>query len=283
MLITGGQGQLGHDLSLLLPEAAAPGRVELDITDGAQLDDALRGVELVFNCAAYNAVDDSERDPSRAELINHLGPRNLAAACARRGVRLVHFSTNYVFDGSSSRPYQEDDEPSPAGAYARSKRAGEEAVLSLLPSALVIRSSGLFGAVGSAIKGGSFPERIVGAARAGRPLKVVDDQRLNPTWTGDLAAASLALAQSELSGVVHLVADGCASYHELALASLALAGLEQVEVARVSSSDFSAPAPRPQNGCLTSRRVAPLRHWRQGLAAYWAAYQAREAETEQPM
>ncbi|MGH7861075.1 MAG: SDR family oxidoreductase, partial [Candidatus Dormibacteraceae bacterium] len=206
-LITGAGGQLGHDLSQLLPGARAMGRGALDITDPIQLESALAGVETVFNCAADNAVDRAEEDSARADLVNHLGPARLARRCQQSGIRLIHFSTNYVFDGRASSAYSEADQPSPVGAYARSKRAGEEAVLRACPGALVVRSSGLFGAVGSAVKGGSFPERIVASARAGRDLAVVGDQRLNPTWTGDLAAASLALASSDLTGIVHLIAD----------------------------------------------------------------------------
>ncbi|HUZ89025.1 MAG TPA: NAD(P)-dependent oxidoreductase [Candidatus Acidoferrales bacterium] len=282
-LITGAGGQLGHDLSRLLPRARALGRGALDITDEVQLGSALVGVETVFNCAAYNAVDRAEEDSAGADLVNHLGPARLARQCRQSGIRLIHFSTNYVFDGRASSAYSEADEPSPVGAYAQSKRAGEEAVLRECPGALVVRSSGLFGAVGSAVKGGSFPERIVASARAGRDLAVVGDQRLNPTWTGDLAAASLALARSGLTGIVHLVADGCASYFELAVATLELAGLQHVPVREVTSDAYPTAAPRPQNGCLTSNRVPSLPHWRQGLAGYWAAYQLMSPASEQPM
>ncbi|MGH7866429.1 MAG: SDR family oxidoreductase, partial [Candidatus Dormibacteraceae bacterium] len=148
---------------------------------------------------------------------------------------------------------------------ARSKQAGEEAVLSTLPSALVIRSSGLFGRHGSAIKGGSFPERILAKARSGARLQVVADQRLNPTATADLAAGTLRLVDSGMSGVIHLVAAGCCSWWEFTCEILRLAGIE-AEVGQVTTAELNLPAARPLNGCLRSVRVEPLRPWQEGLA-----------------
>ena len=273
VLITGAAGQLGSDLARLLPEARALARLELDITDRGAVAAALEGVDLVFNCAADNAVDAAEDDPRRAMAVNAEGPAVLARACAASGARLVHFSTKYVFDGRAEAPYTEESPVSPLGAYARSKEEGERRVLEALPGALVIRSSGLFGVVGSAVKGGSFPERILRWAGEGRELRVVDDQRLNPTFTGDLAPAALELARGEVAGIVHLVPEGCASYWELAVETLRLAGITR-PVARVATSAFPAKAPRPANGCLASVRVPALRHWTQGLAAWWEEFSA---------
>ncbi|HKF76388.1 MAG TPA: dTDP-4-dehydrorhamnose reductase [Candidatus Dormibacteraeota bacterium] len=269
-LITGAAGQLGSDLRLLLPEADARDRHQLSITDRDAVMAAVRGHRLVLNCAAYNAVDAAEADPAPAFAVNAEGAANLAWACRRAGARLVHFSTNYVFDGTAGRPYAESDVPGPVGAYARSKLEGEQRVLAELPGALVVRSAGLFGAVGSAIKGGSFPERMVARARAGQPLRVVSDQHLNPTYTADLAAAVLELADRGEEGVVHLVAAGCCSYWDLTVEALRLAGVE-ADVEPADTAAVGAAAPRPRNGCLASERVAPLRHWREGLAAWWAA------------
>jgi dTDP-4-dehydrorhamnose reductase len=190
-------------------------------------------------------------------------------ACARHGVRLVHFSTNFVFDGGLDRPYVETDVPSPLSVYGSSKLEGEQRVLDLLPEALVIRTSAVFGDTGSAIKGGSFPERIVSRARLGQPLRVVSDQRVNPTYAGDLAPAAIELAQSRLEGVVHVVAAGCAGWDEFARAALSEVGLT-AEVEAILSAELATPAPRPLNGCLESSRVAPLRPWRDALHE-WAA------------
>lgn len=233
----------------------------------------MAGADLVFNCAAYNAVDAAESAAGRdaAWLVNADGPGLLARVCEAGGARLVHFSTNYVFSGAGARPWTEEDEPAPLGEYARSKREGELRVLAAQPSALVIRTAGVFGraGVGSAVKGGSFPERMAERAASGQVLRVVDDQSLNPTYAGHLAAAALALARSQAAGVVHLVAEGCCSYWEFAVEALRQAGIEAV-VERVSSDEFAAAAPRPLNGCLQSLVHPPLPAWQAGLAE-WAA------------
>lgn len=270
-LITGAAGQLGSDLRRLVPEAEALDRHRLSVTDRDLVLEAVAGYDLVLNCAANNAVDAAEGDPGPTVAVNAGGAANLAEACRRTGARLVHFSTNYVFDGMADRPYGEGDEPRPLSAYGRSKLAGERRVLELLPEALVIRSAGLFGTTGSAIKGGSFPERMVGRARAGQPLRVVTDQWLNPTYTEELARATLALVDKGLTGVVHLVAAGCCSYWELTVEALRLAGVD-VGVGQVTTAELGAAAARPRNGCLVSERVAALRDWREGLAAWWAAF-----------
>lgn len=229
---------------------------------------AVEGASVVLNCAAYNGVDAAETDPTPAFAVNAVAAGAVAAACAASGARLVHFSTNYVFSGlpPSARPYVESDPASPLGAYARSKVEGERAVLEALPAALVVRSAGLFGHGGSSVKGGSFPDRILARAASGAELRVVSDQYLNPTFTDDLAEATLPLVGSA-SGVVHLVAAGCCSWRDFAEATVSLAGLS-VPVAGVTTAELGAAAPRPLNGCLASERVGPLRPWREALAAF---------------
>jgi len=229
--------------------------------------------EVLFNCAAYNAVDRAEQDQEAALAINARGPAVLADECRRAGVRLVHFSTNFVFDGAAGKPYRETDEPHPQGAYARSKREGE---LATLPDGLVIRTAGVYGGQRG------FPARILEQARSGRPLRVVADQRLNPTFAADLAAGVLRLAEAGETGLVHFVAEGCCSWRQLAQETLRLARLD-FEVEPITTAELAAPAPRPLNGCLESDRVAPLRHWREALADYWLAIQTRSAVDTQPM
>jgi dTDP-4-dehydrorhamnose reductase len=270
-LVLGAGGQLGSEIVRLLPDAVGFTREELSITDRESIDRACRQhrPEVVFNCAAYNAVDRAESEPGLAHEVNSAGPGAAGAACRRHGARLVHFSTNFVFDGSLDRPYLESDEPHPLGAYGRSKLDGERAVLSVLPQALVIRTAAIFGDRGSAIKGGSFPERMVERALRGELLRVVSDQQVNPTYARDLAKAAIVLAASDMSGVVHVVADGCCAWDEFARAALAECSVD-AEVEGVTTADLGAPAPRPLNGCLGSLRTAALRSWREGLAE-WAA------------
>ena len=223
---------------------------------------------MLFNCAAYNAVDRAEQEPEVATAVNAQGAGNLARACREAGARLVHFSTNYVFDGGAASPYSEADEPRPVNAYGRSKREGELRVLEELPTALVIRSSGLFGHGGSAVKGGSLPDRLLARARAGERLSMVDDQRLNPTFTGHLAAASIAACGAGSTGILHLVAAGCCSYHEFAVELFAVAAME-AEIDPVATAPGGPSAVRPLNGCLVSNRAKPLPAWQEGLRAYW--------------
>jgi dTDP-4-dehydrorhamnose reductase len=269
-LVLGAGGQLGSDLMKVLADSIGFTRQELSVTDRDALLAAMETLrpEVVFNCAAYNAVDRAESEPQAAMAVNAEGAGNVAHVCRRLGCRLVHFSTNFVFDGSLDRPYVETDLPAPLSAYGRSKLEGERRTLTEHPGALVIRTAALYGDRGSAIKGGSFPQRIVERARRGETLKVVGDQMVNPTYTLDLARALVDLSDLPESGVVHLVSDGCCSWDEFARAALAACGVS-AEVETVPSASFAAPASRPRNGCLSSERVRPLRGWEQAIRE-WA-------------
>jgi dTDP-4-dehydrorhamnose reductase len=269
-IVLGAGGQLGSELARLLGPGSGLARHEVSVTDRDAVDHLLRDrpPAIVYNCAAYNAVDLAETEQDKAYAVNSEGAANVAIACARHGARLVHFSTNFVFDGELDRPYVETDLPAPLSVYAASKLEGEQRVLEGLSSALVIRSSALFGDQGSAIKGGSFPDRILARAQRGEPLKVVSDQRINPTYTGDLAPAAIELAATGLEGVVHVVATGCAGWDEFARAVLEASEVP-APVSAILSAELSTPARRPLNGCLTSTRVAALRPWREGLHEWW--------------
>ena len=276
-IVLGAAGQLGSELVRLIGKGSGVTRDEVSVTDQKSLDDLLssRRPELVFNCAAYNAVDRAETERDLAYAINSEGPANVAMSCARQGIRLVHFSTNFVFDGALERPYVETDAAAPLSVYGSSKLEGEKRVLDLLPQTLVIRTSAVFGDTGSAIKGGSFPERIVSRARLGEPLRVVADQKVNPTYAGDLAPAAIELAERRLEGIVHVVAAGCAGWDEFARAALEEAGVA-AEVKAILSADLASAAPRPRNGCLESTRAGALRPWRDGLHE-WAVRRLSQA------
>lgn len=277
-IVLGAGGQLGSDLSLLIGPHSGLTREQVSVSDPDAVDALLSSLRpaLVFNCAAYNAVDKAESERDLAYAVNAEGAANVARACARHRIRLVHFSTNFVFDGALNRPYVESDSPSPINAYGASKLDGEQRVLELLPNTLVIRTAALFGDRGSAIKGGSFPDRILARARRGETLRVVADQKVNPTYTAHLAPVALELGESDLRGVVHVVAAGCAGWDELARATLAEchvpAGVEPA-----SSGELGGAARRPLNGCLASSLVAPLRPWRDGLRE-WASRRADRTE-----
>lgn len=260
-LVLGAAGQLGQDLVRLLGAEAGLTHEQLSITDARAVDSVIaeRRPEVVFNCAAYNAVDRAENEKDEAFAINADGPRNVAAACVRHGARFVHFSTNFVFDGQLERPYVETDEPAPLSVYAESKLEGENRVRDVMGDALVLRTAAVYGG-----KGYSFPERILQRARSGQPLRVVSDQTINPTYSADLAEAAVELAAGGRSGVVHAVAEGCCGWDDFARGVLQAVGLE-LGVESVPTSAYPTAARRPANGCLGTVLYRPLRPWREAL------------------
>jgi dTDP-4-dehydrorhamnose reductase len=257
--VLGGAGQLGSELIRLLPDAG----VNAPIHDRDVIDELFRyrKPDVVFNCAAYNAVDQAETDRELVQLANVTGPAVVAAACRRQGATLVHYSTNFVFDGTLDRPYVESDEPAPISVYGMSKVAGETEVLHSGAHVLVIRTAALFGGLHS------FPRRILERARSSDRIKVVSDQRVNPTYARDLAEASVKLAEDGMTGIVHAVNEGCCGWDELARAVLEEFGAT-TEVESVRTEAYPAAARRPVNGCLASTRYRPLRPWREALHAY---------------
>jgi len=270
-LITGGGGQLASDLAALLSaDARSFSHRELDITDTDSLDRAFAAFEpeVVFNCAAFHNVDVCETERERAWQVNVEAVRALAL----RSPLLVHISTNYVFDGRRPEPYDETDAPSPRSVYALTKLAGEYAALVYAPRALVIRTAGLYGLHGSASKGGNFVARMVARAREQGALRMVADQRLQPTFTADLAEAILAAVQSGATGIVHLTASGACSWHEFTVAIMARAGIE-VPVEPVQTVIPAGGVDRPRNGVLARPRadaleLPVLRHWEDALSDY---------------
>lgn len=275
-VVTGAEGQLGRALVAALgPDVAwACGRDRLDVRDGAAVARVLADVrpDVVFNASAYNAVDRAESEPEQAFAVNALGPAHLARAAQKVGALLVHVSSDYVFAGDAGRAYVEDDRPAPVSIYGVSKLAGELALAACGGEHLIVRTSGVFGAGGSRAKGGSFVERMLAKARAGEPLRVVDDQVFAPTYAPDLAAALVALVAHGARGVCHVTNEGRCSWHALAVAALELAGLSR-PVARVSAAELALPARRPACSVLASRRldslgVPSLRPWRDALRAF---------------
>jgi dTDP-4-dehydrorhamnose reductase len=270
-LITGGGGQLASDLLGLLGENAhAFSHAELDITDTAALDRVFTKLEpdVVFNCAAFHNVDLCEAEPTSAWSVNVAAVRELAL----RSPLLVHVSTNYVFDGRRPEPYGEADLPSPRSIYALTKLSGEYAARAYAPRSLVVRTGGLYGLHGSASKGGNFVQRMIARARSQGALRMVADQRLQPTFTLDLAAAMIAAVERGADGVVHLTAEEACSWHEFTVAILALAAID-VPVEPVATESSPGGVDRPLNGVLARPRadalgLPALRSWEEGLADY---------------
>lgn len=278
-VVVGARGQLGADLVDALrweeTEVVEWARADLDVADRDAVFRAVRRVrpDAVYNTAAFHRVDDCEADPTEAYRVNVLGAAHLADACREVGARYVWFSTDYVFPGSRGRdldpPYTESSHTRPLSVYGHSKRAGEALVLHRYPGALVVRTAWLFGRRASG-KGFSFPERVVGAAREGRALDVVDDQVGSPTSTADVARAVCG-ADGHRAGLLHVVNSGVASWHDLARETLRLAGYDPGVVRPVATVETIGRARRPRFSALASERGVVLRPWSEALAEYLTA------------
>jgi len=272
LAVLGSEGQLGQELMRLLAGqhqlTAWPER-ELDITDTERLEAAIATArpDYVINAAAYTDVDACERDASRAQAVNAEAPAQLARICAARGLGLLHFSTDYVFDGTLRRPYREDDPTHPLQVYGRSKRAGELAIFAAYPPALVVRTAWLYGA-----RGPNFVRTILKAALERPQLEVVDDQRGSPTSAQDLAAVVAWLIRRRPSGLLHVTNAGDCTWYEFACRILQLLGIA-TPVQPITSASLNRPAPRPAYSVLDTQALRalgapPLRHWQEALAAY---------------
>lgn len=272
-LLTGAAGMLGTDLVDVLDgrEVTALTRADLDITDAVAVRDAVAGHDVVINAAAYTAVDAAEADEATALAVNGTGAQNLADAVAATGARLVHLSTDYVFNGAATSPYPEDAPRDPLGAYGRTKAAGEVAVLRH-PEVYLVRTSWLYGAHGP-----NFPHTILRLAAEQDTVSVVDDQIGQPTWSRDLAEAIVRLLDARAPfGIYHATNSGETSWFGFARAVFAVAGLDPDRVVPTDSAAFVRPAPRPAYSVLGHdawRRagLTPLRPWQDALAAAVAA------------
>lgn len=280
VLVLGATGQLGSDLVRTNPgyDLTALGRADVDLTDARAL--ARRVVDArpdwVLNAAADNRTDAAEDDPAAAFAVNAWGVRSLVDACAAAHAHLLHFSTDFVFDGRKGAPYVESDAPNPVNVYGLSKYAGERFVLNGDPGHVVVRSAGLFGRAGSRAKGGNFVDAILARARRGEPVRGVTDIAMSPTSTGDLAAKTWELiGRTPPGGVYHLVNAEGASVFELARVILEVAGL-RVAVEPVPASAWPGKIRRAPDTRLVSQRlsglgIAPMRPWREALVEYLGA------------
>ena len=269
ILILGCRGMLGSAcLRTFGPEVKGCDLAEFDIADQQQTLNEIGRLapRLIVNCAAATDVDRCELDREYADSANVIGPGNVAATAAAVGARMVHISTDFVFDGTKGESYRERDTPRPISYYGLSKLKGEEAVLLALPSALVVRTSWLYGA-GDA----HFPAKVLRWVASAPEIKVVNDQFGSPTYAEDLARALHALVETGARGIYHLGGAGCVSRYDWARETVALAGLN-TDVIPARTSDFPLPASRPAHSCLDCSKAAALGielpPWRDGLARY---------------
>jgi dTDP-4-dehydrorhamnose reductase len=262
-LIFGANGQLGVELA---KEFAARGhrvtalaRRDLDISDAAKVDEAFsaHNPEIVLNAAAYNQVDVAEKEPLAALQVNALAVRNLALACRRGAAKLVHFSTDYVFDGTAGRPYREDDKPHPLGAYAVSKLAGEFYARAYLDNALVIRTCGVFGPAGVSTARGNFVELMLRLAAGGKPIRVVEDFVASPAYAPALADRTAQLLDLNATGIVHLGGGPPISWFDWASKIFAAAGLKPA-LEPTNEREFATAARRPKYSALSNAKAEAM-------------------------
>ena len=285
VLVVGAGGQLGQELQRTSGpdiECLPMTRAQLDIADPAVVTQCLAAVapQLVINAAAYTAVDKAESEVDAAQRGNVAGPLALAQACAQQGVRLIHISTDFVFDGSASQPYKPDAATAPLGEYGRSKRAGELAVQSVLPQALILRTGWVYSRYGS-----NFVKTMLRLMNERDDLAVVADQVGTPTWAHGLAEAVWAsAARPQLSGIYHWSDAGVCSWYDFAVAiceeALVLGLLARtVKIRPIRALEYPTPAHRPAYSVLDktdSWRDFALAgvHWRQQLRAMLEDYKA---------
>jgi len=231
-------------------------RPEMDITDKDQVEACLAKLDpaVVFNAAAYNQVDVAEAEPQAAFLVNALAVRNLALACRQVDAGLVHYSTDYVFDGTAGRPYTEEDTPHPLSAYAVSKLAGEIYAQAYLEAPLIIRTSGLYGPGGLHTARGNFIELMLRLAGSGRPIRVVEDHIASPTYAPALAARSVDLTERRQHGVFHIGGGTSISWFEFARMIFQVAGL-QPEIQPTNEREYRAAARRPRFSALSNAKM----------------------------
>ena len=256
-VVFGARGTLGSALAPTLERAgwrlaAAVGRAECDITDAGAVRELIARARptVVFNAAAYTDVDRAESEPEAAQAVNAVAAENIAAAAATAGAAVMHYSTDFVFDGTASRPYDERDPPSPQGKYAQSKADGDRRVAAANPRHFIVRVGCLYGRGGR-----NFPSTIVRRLRAGESIRADRDRQGSPTWVRDVAAVSTALAATEHYGLYHCTAQGAATWVDFARLAAELVGAPAERVQAVAYADLKLKAPRPLRAVLDNRAL----------------------------
>ena len=272
VLLTGADGQLGRDAAAALERRHIPflglTSREMDLTRAEQVEAVLADYrpDAVLHCAAYTAVDRAEDEPERCMAVNGDGTRHLARGCAALGARLLYVSTDYVFPGDGTAPYEVTDPTGPLNVYGRSKLAGEEWVRQLVARYFIVRTSWLMG------RGNNFVKTMLRLAESHRELRVVDDQIGSPTFTADLAPLLVDMLLSDRYGVYHAANEGFCSWAELAEETFRLAGRDAA-VRPVTTEEYGARALRPKNSRLSHASLAragfgPLPPWQESLKVF---------------
>jgi dTDP-4-dehydrorhamnose reductase len=263
VMIIGAGGQLGSDLVDALRESQDTviplARKDLDVTEPSAIREKLAEhvPDVILNCSVYHPVDECEGHPDRSFAVNATAVRDLGLAAKEVNAAIVHFSSDYVFDGELGRAYSEDDATTPVSVFGVSKVAGEQLLRTVLPRHFIIRTSGLYGLVGSRVKRGNFVETMLRLGSQNRRVRVVNDLRMAQTNTRHVAKQVLSLIRTEHYGTYHASDHGDYSWYEFALKIFEYSGMD-VEVTPVSWRDMPAVAPRPRYSVLENRRLMAL-------------------------
>ena len=289
IMIIGANGQLGGDLVKVIQDSPNQHVViqmthqEIEVTDVQSIKKALETnlPDVVINTAAYHKVDEVEGNPEKAFAVNAIAPWNVAKACKEINAIAVFISSDYVFGGDLSRrsPYSESDLPAPVNVYGASKLAGEALVKIACDQHFIIRTTGLYGVRGASGKGGNFVELMLRLANEGKEIKVVNDQRLTPTYTIDLAQALIRLVETRRYGLYHLTSEGNCTWYEFAAKIFELSELRP-NFKHVASTEFKTAAARPSYSVLAKNGYAeaglpPMRPWQLSLEDYLRTRLAR--------
>lgn len=276
LLVTGGSGQLGRELAKCYSERPDwhflfTDLPQADICNRPQIEEVVRGerIDTIINCAAYTAVDRAESEPDKVRLVNVEGPRILATVAAAHNIRLIHLSTDFVFDGSGTRPYVETDPTAPIGTYGLTKRDGENAVLAAHPESIIVRTSWLYSAYG-----GNFVKTMRRLGRERKQLQVVADQVGTPCWAADLAHAVLRIAAdlktgAGIAGIFHYSNEGVASWYDFACEIMAASNLD-CTVVPITTAEYPTPARRPPYSVMDKTKIKKsfglaIPHWKDSL------------------
>lgn len=274
ILVTGCNGQLGREMYNVL-EASLPGITlytdaqHLDITDGAAVSKFVKDSEIthIVNCAAYTDVDAAEEDKLLCSAVNVNGVKNLANAADQVGAKVIHVSTDYVFDGTAHRPYRESDKVNPISQYGTTKRKGETALLALAPESVIIRTAWLYSPYGK-----NFVKTMMRLGKEMKEIRVVADQIGTPTYALDLAKAIFRILTSHqwVPGIYHFSDEGVASWYDFAKAIHRIAGISSVKVTPIPSEDYPTAAARPfysvlDKSCIRATYGVDTPHWEESL------------------
>lgn len=260
ILVTGSNGQLGNELRLVLPQdmAGVPllfaDKNELDLTDAAAVKRYLEDYEVthIVNCAAYTAVDKAEEDKALCAAVNVDAVKNLAVAADSLGAKIIHISTDYVFDGKTWRPYRESDKVNPCSHYGTTKRLGETALLALAPDSIIVRTSWLYSPFGQ-----NFVKKMIELGRQSSDIRVVSDQIGSPTYAADLARAIACILKSPqwVQGIYHFANEGVCSWYDFARVTLWLAEIKDCHITPIPTEDWLTAAARPSFSVLDKSRI----------------------------